>query len=1039
MASSLTPPYSILVPLFLYILVHSPSLTTAIHHSNETDRLALLAIKAQITHDPHKILASWNDSVHFCSWHGVKCSHLHQRVATLNLSSLSLSGTLSPRISNLTFLAGLNLELNSFHGGIPPDIGRLFRLRHLNLTNNSFSGEIPANLSGCANLEVVRLGWNMLTGSVPAQLGMLRKVERFQLHYNSFSGKIPESFGNLSSVKSLSLAVNNFHGRIPAALGNLKTLNFLGLGVNQFYGEIPHAIFNLSSLVVLTVPYNKFEGTLPSDLGFTLPRLQVLNVGNNLLTGPLPVSLSNASNLVEFDATGSRFTGKVLIDFRSLSNLWWLILASNPLGEGEFGDLEFLDSLTNSRNLKVLDLSNCRFGGALPHSVANLSTNLLLLRLGGNEISGSISVGFENLVNLTGLQLQKNKFSGRIPAELGNLSNLQLLDLSENKFSGHIPSSLSKLTRLFLLNLNNNHLNGSIPLIFGDFQLLQQLDLSHNNLSGEIPRNLMSVSSLTLSLNLAHNLLSGSLPSEVGELKNLESLNVSENRLSGEIPVSLGGCVTLQRLDMAGNAFEGPIPSSFLYLRGLEYLNLSINNLSGSIPGFLQRLPLKNLNLSFNELEGEIPTEGVFRNASAFSVAGNDKLCGGVPELARATCLKNEPKKRKSDHGLALMIPLLCGVVALVLIFSLIIACCLRRRRREPQTSSPSEITMFSKITYGDLHKATDGFSSANLLGSGGSGSVYRGTLESERKIVAVKVFRLHSRGSMKSFMAECRALRNIKHRNLVKIHTACSSTDHSGSEFKALVYEFMPNGSLERWIHGSSNENQRSLGLLERLIIAIDVASALDYLHHHCHRTIIHSDLKPSNILLDDDMTAHVGDFGLSRLIPDVSNPPSSSDVGIRGTIGYAAPEYGMGSNCSPEGDVYSFGVVLLEMFTGRRPTDSAFVDGLDLHNTVSAALPERVDEVLDPMIVQECKSVAESEADQERECLISIMRIGVACSMQSPKDRMEIADVVKELELIKDILLAFSAIQCSSTSGSLRFEGSSSRSAAYNWQNVL
>lgn len=128
---------------------------------------------------------------------------------------------------------------------------------------------------------------------------------------------------------------------------------------------------------------------------------------------------------------------------------------------------------------------------------------------------------------------------------------------------------------------------------------------------------------------------------------------------------------------------------------------------------------------------------------------------------------------------------------------------------------------------------------------------------------------------------------------------------------------------------------------------------------------------------------------------------------------------EYGVGSKFSPEGDVYSFGVVLLEMFTGKRPTDNAFEDALDLHSYASNALPERVDEVLDPILVQECGSVVETEVDQGRECLVSIMRIGVACTIASPKDRMDIADVVKELELIRGILLAFSAMQCSSTSG--------------------
>lgn len=263
-----------------------------------------------------------------------------------------------------------------------------------------------------------------------------------------------------------------------------------------------------------------------------------------------------------------------------------------------------------------------------------------------------------------------------------------------------------------------------------------------------------------------------------------------------------------------------------------------------------------------------------------------------------ATCPENKFDKRKLHRRLELMIPLLSGLLALVLIFSLLIIRRLRKKHVETSAEFLSEFRMFSKVSYKSLYKATDGFSSVNLVGSGSFGMVYKGILEPDEMPVAVKVFHLNNRGNLKSFMSECRTLRNIRHRNLVKIYTSCSTLDFSGHEFKALVYEFMSNGSLESWLHGNPTEQNRDenikiLSMRERLNIAIDVSSALDYLHHCCHGKIVHCDLKPSNILLDEKMIAHVGDFGLAKFIPDASSKshPTSSSAGLRGTIGYTAP----------------------------------------------------------------------------------------------------------------------------------------------------
>lgn len=279
-----------------------------------------------------------------------------------------------------------------------------------------------------------------------------------------------------------------------------------------------------------------------------------------------------------------------------------------------------------------------------------------------------------------------------------------------------------------------------------------------------------------------------------------------------------------------------------------------------------------------------------------------------------------------------------------------------------------------------------------------------------------MKVLNLTRHGALKSFKAECEALKCIKHRNLLKIVTVCSGIDYNGNDFKALVYEFMVNGSLEEWLHpcpipAGADGPSKFLNLIQRIKITIDIAFALEYLHNQCHNTIVHCDLKPSNVLLDAEMVGHVGDFGLAKFILESTSYTNTniSSAGLRGTIGYAAPEYGMGSGVSIEGDVYSYGILMLEMFTGMSPTTEIFKENFNLHNFVEEALPKRVLEITDPILVQE----VESNAGQRRKgtiqnCLLMIYKIGIACSVGVPRDRMSITDVTAQLCSIRDRLYA-------------------------------
>ncbi|XP_008224420.1 PREDICTED: probable LRR receptor-like serine/threonine-protein kinase At3g47570 [Prunus mume] len=1003
--------------LLIYSLVNGALFVCSMHlrmGGNQTDRLALLAIKAQIKQDPHNVTSSWNESIHFCSWHGVSCVPRHrQRVTRLDLQSQKLAGSLSPHIGNLSFLRALELQNNNFSNKIPPEIGHLSRLQVLFLHRNSFSGPIPDNISYCSNLILMNISVNRLVGKIPSEFGSLSKLQRFILSLNNLTGEIPPSLGNLSSLEGLDVAQNNLVGTIPTSLGQLKNLTHLFFGSNYLSGTIPPSIYNLSALYVFKVEVNQIQGRIPLDLGKTLPNLQIFSIAMNQFFGSIPLSLSNATSLRTLCIANNNLTGQ-MPDFRKLHNLVYFLIQYNHLGSGTEGDLTFLTDLTNSTELKWLSMNENHFGGTLPTSISNLSTKLEKFWFHRNQIHGSIPTDIGNLVNLESLEMGENSLTGNIPTEIQKLSSLAELYISMSALSGSIPSSLGNLTKLYRLSLNGNNLEGVIPSSLGNCQRLIYLDLSNNKLSGAIPQQVISLPSLSIYLNLSTNHFTGSLPTEVGKLKSLGVLDVSNNMLSGELPSSLGSCESLEVLHLQGNFFKGPIPSSMIGLRGIEELDLSRNNLSGEIPKFLGDFVfLKKLDLSFNEFWGAVPTGGgAFKNASAISITGNTKLCGGIADLQLPKC---KSQKGGSSHGSKLIIPLVLSGLALLLIvmvMSYFFLCSSRRKRKEIPLSTLAN--NFSQVSYATLLRATDEFSSANLIGAGSFGSVYKGILDDNDKhqLVAVKVFNLLRHGASRSFMAECEALRNIKHRNLVEIITACSSVDFHGNDFKALVYKYMDRGSLEEWLHPPTEieEVREALNLEQRLEIAIDVACALDYLHNHCETPIVHCDLKPSNVLLDNEITGHVSDFGLARFLSqeagiNVSNNHTSS-IGIKGTVGYAAPEYGMGSDVSTNGDVYSFGILLLEMFAGKRPTDYMFNGDLNLHAYVKMAFPNRVMEIVDSTLFE--GGTNEKRVQKIEVCLNSILRIGIECSAESPTDRLKnISDAAFELHSIRDVLL--------------------------------
>ncbi|PKI43701.1 hypothetical protein CRG98_035900 [Punica granatum] len=669
-----------------------------------------------------------------------------------------------------------------------------------------------------------------------------------------------------------------------------------------------------------------------------------------------------------------------------------------------------------------------------------------VLDLQSQNLGGIISPSIGNLTFLRVLNLQNNSFHSRIPPEVGHLYRLRVLHLNNNSLDGPIPPSLSrcfnlvilhvnKMNELFTVGIANNHLGGqqvgglNFLCTLTNSTKLESLQFKLNNFEGNIPECISNMSTTLMTFSSGENMISGGLPGTIGNLINLELFFVEGNNISGNIPSEIGNLARLKQLYLGRNEFSEEIPHTMGNLSKLIHLSLRSNSLQGAIPSSLSKCQsLLLLDLAGNKLSGAIPPEIMeISSLSIYADFSSNNLTGKLPmEVGN---LKNLGALLLQDTRISGEIPSSLGSCIMMenlymqdnLFEGLI-----------PSTLSNlkgiQELNLSNNMLSGKISKFLEGLNLTSLglalnefEGAIPIGGVFRNT------VVAVKVLNLMRYGAAKSFISECEALRNIRHRNLVKVITACSGTDSQGNDFKALIYEFMVNGILDGWLHlvvetiEMEEEAPRQLNLLQRLNIAIDVASALDYLHNQCNVPIVHCDLKPSNVLLDDEMTAHEGDFGLVRFMPEATKEsvvdPSSS-ISVKGSFGYIAPEYGAGGDVSTHGDVYSYGILVLEMFTGKRRTDEMFTDGLNLHLFANAALPEQISQVIDSFLLQECRGMESSSNNirsrrhrnkfqKIQECLVSIIRQGVVCSSECPQDRMNVADVAATLRVIQKELL--------------------------------
>ncbi|XP_042002792.1 LRR receptor-like serine/threonine-protein kinase FEI 1 [Salvia splendens] len=499
-------------------------------------------------------------------------------------------------------------------------------------------------------------------------------------------------------------------------------------------------------------------------------------------------------------------------------------------------------------------------------------------------------------------------------------------------------------------------------------------------------------------LSLPNHRLSGPISPDLGKLESLQFLALHDNNLYGAIPPELGNCTQLQSVFLQGNYLSGSIPGELGTLSQLQNLDLSSNSLSGSIPDSLGKLSkLSSFNVSTNFLVGPVPDGGVLANFRNDSFLGNRELCGTQIQACKnsgsGSSGSSQPPgsallQAKKNSG-RLLISALATVGALLLVALMCFwGCYLYKRLGKNDgkslavdVSGGASIVMFhGDLPYSskDIIKKLENLNEEHVIGAGGFGTVYKLAMD-DGNIFALKRIVKVNEGFDRFFERELEILGSIKHKYLVNLRGYCNSPTS-----KLLIYDFLSGGSLDEALH----ERADQLDWEVRLNIIMGAAKGLAYLHHDCSPRIIHRDIKSSNILLDGNFDARVSDFGLAKLLEDEESHITTI---VAGTFGYLAPEYMQSGRATEKTDVYSFGVLMLEIVSGKRPTDASFIEkGLNIVGWLNFLVSEqRQREIVDP----HCEGV-------QIESLDVILSIAIQCVSSLPEDRPTIHRVVQVLE---------------------------------------
>lgn len=835
-------------------------------------------------------------------------------------------------------IVSLGLSSMGLAGQLVGDIGGLSALTSLDLSfNGGLTGSISPRIGDLKSLNILILAGCSFTGNIPRELGNLQELSFLALNTNNLTGEIPSSLGSLSKLYWLDLAENHLTGSIPVStktepgLDQLKHAKHFHFNKNKLSGGIPQQLFS-NDMVLIHVLFdgNQLTGKIPSTIGY-VQTLEVLRLDRNALSGEVPLNLNNLTSLSELN------------------------LAHNNL----FGGLPDLNGMNA---LSYVDLSNNSFVQSEP------------------------PIWFSTLPSLSTLVMEFSSLKGRLPQELFSLSGIQQVKLKNNELNDTLNMGSSISEQLQLVDLQRN----DIEAVTLSSEYRNTLELSGNPVCNTALAHttycrVQQQTSKAYSTSLA-NCGSKSCPSDQKlSPQTCDCAYPYEGTLYFRAPSfrELSNVNVWHSLEMSLWVKLGLTPGSVS-------LQNPFFNTDDYLQVYLQLFPSnsKHFNRSDIQKMGFYLSNQTYKPPAGFG-----------PYFFIATPYDFLDGHRGASIGVGTIIGITtgCTFLIMILIGLLIYAVCQKKRAEKAITLSRPFASWASSgkdgggapqlkgarlFSYDELKKSTNNFSDANQIGFGGYGKVYRGVVPGGQ-VVAIKRAQKASMQGGLEFKTEIELLSRVHHKNLVGLVGFCFEQGE-----QMLVYEFMPNGTLRDSLTGKSGIY---LDWKRRLRIALGSARGLTYLHELANPPIIHRDIKPTNILLDDHLTAKVADFGLSKLISDTEGHVSTQ---VKGTMGYLDPEYYMTQQLTDKSDVYSFGVVMLELVTAKPPISK----GKYIVREVRLAL-DNTDEdeyglrhLLDPSI----KNMTYLKGFRR------FIQLAMQCVEDSAADRPTMSDVVKALEAI-------------------------------------